>query len=134
MLERHGANHGAYRSVLVGGRKSSGDKVIWRHSDRKALWRLGFRDVRESPGTSGTTALFPWHARGQGFKSPQLHQPNSPVFTGDSAVSGTWQNDRGSAGAVLAILRIRRRFVRMPQRLTRPTRERLQVVFRRVPK
>ena len=88
MLERHGANHGAYRSVLVGGRKSSGDKVIWRHSDRKALWRLGFRDVRESPGTSGTTALFPWHARGQGFKSPQLHQPKSLVVTGDFACCG----------------------------------------------
>ena len=42
-------------------------------------------------GGSGRSAKPPdlaWHARGQGFKSPQLHHPKSPVFTGDFVVSG----------------------------------------------
>ncbi len=30
-----------------------------------------------------------WHARGQGFKSPQLHHPKTPVVQGSSLVWGS---------------------------------------------
>jgi hypothetical protein len=93
-----------------GGRRR---RCITDVSERSVFGRVGLvRPVRRKPGNSGSeapgdTSRYPpkrphdlWHARGQGFKSPQLHSRKKPEKSGSHRLSGSQENGERAAEVV----------------------------------